>query len=139
MNTQMMDSLSFLKGDSGYQVDGFPQAVKVIRLQGPRARRLAHLALHFQDLTFAERCLAALKAGPSTDRMGEALWAAAVIHFFKCFGQPKRRFQLDPSVIYAGSELAKENFAYFKAMRDRSIAASRPRPNSESMGPRGHG
>jgi hypothetical protein len=47
-----MEQFELSKADGGLQIEGFPDAVKVIRLDGPRAKRLADLALHRADLDF---------------------------------------------------------------------------------------
>jgi hypothetical protein len=39
--------------ENGLHIEGFPDAVKVIRIDGPQSKRLADLALHKADLEFA--------------------------------------------------------------------------------------
>lgn len=103
---------------SGFHVEGFPGAVKVATLRGPKARRLAHLALHLNDLLSAERCLTALAKG-QVEPVRSALWFTAVVEYMKCFGKSQARFSLVSDVMYAGNPLATDAFAFFKAMRHK--------------------
>ncbi len=105
---------------SGFHVEGFPEAVKVVGLKGANAKRIAHLVLHFGDLSFAEACLGTLATG-QVEPIRSALWNAAVIHYMKCFGQSKARFRLHPDAIYSGNTIALEAFKFFKDMRNKHI------------------
>lgn len=40
-------------------ISGIRDAVKLVRVDGPKARRLADLALHRSDIKFASTCLGA--------------------------------------------------------------------------------
>ena len=103
---------------SGFHLEGFPGAVKVVALTGGKARRLAHLALHVADLSFAQDCLRALMQG-QTEPIRSALWVEALVRYFKCFGSSVSRFQLEPSKIYPGNQLALESFEFLKNMRNK--------------------
>ena len=52
-----MEYFPLSKTDAGLHVDGFPDAIKVLKITGPKAKRLADLALHTNDLDFADECL----------------------------------------------------------------------------------
>ncbi len=130
-----MDYLDVSLGPSGFHIEGFPDAVKVIGLKGPKARRLSDLALHRADLAFALSSLEAINsAPPSPSVVRQALWRSALIHVFKCFGDSKSRFQLDPKRVLRGQPpLAFEVFQHFKELRNRhyvhdenSVAQSLP-------------
>jgi hypothetical protein len=41
------------RGENELHLDGFPDAIKLIRVDGPKAQLLADLALHRSDLRFA--------------------------------------------------------------------------------------
>lgn len=104
---------------SGFQIEGFPEAVKVVVLKDAIAKRISHLVLHLGDLDFAERCLQTLAIG-QVEPTRSALWTSAITHFYKCFGNSKARFRLDPRMVYRGEdELALENFFHFQAMRNK--------------------
>ncbi len=48
-----MEHFEITKTPEGFHIEGFPNAVKVLRIDGPKAQRLADLALHKADLDFA--------------------------------------------------------------------------------------
>ena len=49
-----MEHLNMAKTTSGLNIKGFPGAVKVIRLDTPKSKSAADLALHNTDLAFAK-------------------------------------------------------------------------------------
>ena len=49
-----MDHFAISKTGSGLYIEGFPDAVKVITITGPDAKRVADLSLHKEDLEFAD-------------------------------------------------------------------------------------
>lgn len=54
MSTRLREPLGVTQLPEGaYQLAGFPDAVKLIKVEGAKARRLADLALHRSDLKFA--------------------------------------------------------------------------------------
>jgi len=96
-----MDRLSITKTDEGIHIEGFPDAVRLVELNDPKARRISDLMLHQHDLEFADGCLEAINATPPDSLLvREALWRSAIIHFAKCFGGSAARFQLDRKKIY---------------------------------------
>jgi hypothetical protein len=114
-----MERLQTLQTDSGLHLEGFPDAVKIIRVDGPHAKRLADLALHESDLEFAAMCLEAINRVPEEPPVSrQALWRAAIVHFMKCFGD-SARFQLSEKKIYKGNPTALTVFAYFKDLRNK--------------------
>lgn len=116
-----MDNLKISKrpgAGTGFQVDGFPEAVALVKVDGPKARRLSHLALHRTDLLFARECLSNLATG-QPEPIRSALWITALVHYFKCFGQSNARGSLDQTKVYAHNAIALESFAFFKNMRDK--------------------
>lgn len=114
-----MENFPITKTDAGFQIEGFPDAVKVVRIEGPQAKRFADLTLHKSDLEFADECLAAINKVPEQPWvLRQALWQPAVIHYMKCFGD-SARFQLSSSKIYKGNPSALEAFAYFKTIRNK--------------------
>ena len=48
-----MESFEIVLTDSGFHINGFPDAIKVIKLYGPKAQQLSELASHRNDLQIA--------------------------------------------------------------------------------------
>ena len=118
-----MESHPISQRESGLHIEGFPDAVKVLAIKGPRAKRLSDLALHRADLDFAEECLDAINVTPEEPRvLREALWRSAILHFLKCFGDAGARFQLSAERILKGTPPeAAMAFDYFKGLRNKHI------------------
>lgn len=117
-----MDDFRITQTPAGFHVEGFPDASKVIRISGPKSRRLSDLALHKSDLDFAAQCLDAInKVQDDPSVLRQALWRSAVTHYLKCFGDPGVRFQLDAQSIYNGDAGALLAFDYFKHLRNKHL------------------
>ena len=98
-----MEHFQITKTPEGFHIEGFPDAVKVLRLHGPNAQRLADLALHRADLDFALECLEQINKVPEQSYvLRQALWRSAVVHYIKCFGSNESRFSLDSRKLYKG-------------------------------------
>jgi hypothetical protein len=105
-----------------YQIDGIPDAVKLIGVDGPIARRLADVGLHRSDLRFAKDSLESVNRAADA-RMQEALFRCAILHYFKCFLDTGLRFQLDAALIYRDRPpAAMMNFQFFKDLRNKSFS-----------------
>jgi hypothetical protein len=76
--------------DGKFQIDGFPDAVKVIAIS-PLVKhlpeQLADMVLHHADLRFAKGCLEAMASPGAAPLAAEALWRCAIVHYCKCFGE----------------------------------------------------
>lgn len=117
-----MEHFAITKTAEGFHIEGFPDAIKVLRITGPKSRRLADLALHKADLDFALECLSAINHVPEEPYvLREALWRSAVVHFIKCFGQSESRFSLDPKQVYKGDPGAFEPFKYLASLRNKHL------------------
>lgn len=118
-----MESFNVTKQDSSLHVEGFPDAVKVIGIDGPLTKRLADLALHKVDLEFADQCLEAINLVPDNPLViREALWRSAIVHFMKCFGDSGARFQISPAkVLKDAPPEALMAFDYFKQLRNKHL------------------
>lgn len=117
-----MEPIDISRTESGFHIEGFPDAVKAIRLSGPVARRLADLWLHKQDLDFAAECLSDINQVPDVERVRrEALWRSAIVHYAKCFGTSKSRFQLNASKILRGEPLGLATHKFFTELRDKHV------------------
>lgn len=117
-----MQHFTISKTEAGLYIEGFPDAVKVVGINGREAKRLADLSLHKEDLEFAEACLDAINQAPEEPIVTrEALWRSAIVHFLKCFGKGAR-FQLVPEKLYKGeSPVAFMAFNYFKGLRNKHL------------------
>jgi len=116
-----MEHFEISQQESGLHIEGCPDAVKVIAVEGWRSKRLADLALHKDDLEFADSCLDAINVSPEEPFViREALWRSAIVHFMKCFGDSGARFQLS-SVKILNGELPEVSmaFEYFKDLRNK--------------------
>ena len=104
------------------RVEGFEHAAKLIRIDGPNARRLAAMCLHRNDLMFADECLAAINHPSENPVLRTALWSSAIFHYTKCFGRSNARERLNPEEVYAHeAPEAFESFLFFLALRDKHV------------------
>ena len=107
----------------GIHIEGFPDAVKFIKLDGPKARRLADLSLHASDLRFTVESLEALNVAGIADHVRESLWRSAIFHFIKCFDAGDSRFSLQPAQVFKNTPPATMmNFDHFKDIRNKHLA-----------------
>jgi hypothetical protein len=117
-----MEDIAITHNENTFHIEGFPDAVKVLKITGPKSRRLADLALHKADLDFSLVCLETINSTPSEPYLfREVLCQAALIRFIKCFGQSKSRFSLDPKVIYKDDIGALEAYNFFSSLRNKNI------------------
>lgn len=108
--------------EAGFHIEGFPDAVKAIHITGPVSRRLADLWLHKADLEFAADCINEINRVPDIQRIvREALWRSAIVHYAKCFGNSKVRFQLSSAKIYRDIPLGLATHSYFIDLRDKHV------------------
>jgi hypothetical protein len=115
-----MEHFSVNKTDSGYYIEGFPEALKVFTIEGAQSKRLADLALHKTDLDFAGECLETInQVSNKPSVLRKALWQAAIISYIKCFGNSQARSQLSAENIYQGNKPALIAFNYFKNLRNK--------------------
>ncbi|WP_310463422.1 hypothetical protein [Sphaerotilus sp.] len=117
-----MEYFAITKTANGFHVEGFPDAVKVLLIAGPKIRRLADLALHKVDLDFTLECLETINTTPDEPHtLRRALWHSAIVHFIKCFGQSESRFSLDAKVVYKADPGAFEPYKYFDSLRNKNL------------------
>ena len=119
-----MEHFPVTRTERGLRVEGFPDAVKIVRLNGAVAQRIADLALHRWDLDFADSCLDAINKVPEDPPIiRQALWHCAVIHFIKCFDKTsKARSELSTDHVYHGEPpVAMEIFNYFRNLRRKHL------------------
>jgi hypothetical protein len=118
-----MEDLRFSKTDAGFHIEGFPDAVKVIKLRGKPAARLASYSLHSSDLERALSILESInKFAPDQQLVQEALWHQAIVTYIKCFRPSEARYQLSEKKVYKEeSPEALEAFRYLLAVRNKNI------------------
>lgn len=118
-----LNDLSFIFTETGIEVHGFPDAVKVIKLEGPLSRQLGDIVLHQEDLKFAKQCLEGINLVPEDPFfLREGLWRSALVHVMKCFGSNVARSSLPEAKILQGQPPeAKVVFDYFKNLRNKFI------------------
>lgn len=117
-----MDHFEITCEENEWHIEGFPNAVKVVRITGPKARRLADLVLHKADLDFALECLEAINHQPGDSSVTrQALWRSAIVYFMKCFGRNESRFSLDTRKVYKGDAAANEAFTFVSSLRSKHI------------------
>ena len=117
-----MENFSITKTKGGFHIEGFPDAVKVVRITGPKAQRLASLALHRSDLEFSLECMKAINETPEQPHvLREALWRSAIVHFMKCFGHSESRSRLTPKVVFKGDGEAFDVFRHFESLRNKNL------------------
>lgn len=102
------------------EVNGLPDAVKFVRIDGPIARQIAHYALHKYDLEFVLESLKQINL-TSSDSVKTALWEIAIVKFIKCFSGSSARIQLDEKLVYRDRTGAMEAFDYFKNLRNKHV------------------
>jgi hypothetical protein len=117
-----MEYIETSPAKAGINIEGFPDAVKVIAIDGGKAKRLADLSLHKADLDFSDECLDVINTGQQQSQViRKALWHSAITHFMKCFGRDVR-FQLEAKKIYKDEPPeAMMAFEYFKNLRHKHI------------------
>ena len=128
-----MEYFPITKTDAGFHIEGFPDAVKVIRIDGPKSQRLAALSLHETDLAFAVGCLEMINQVPDErPLLRQMLWRAAIFHYIKCFGKNRSRSPLSAKTIYKKDAQGLSTFNYFKALRNKHVAHD-DNPYSQSL------
>lgn len=107
----------------GLHIEGFPDAVKVIKLSDRKARRLSDLALHHLDLRVCEQSLQELREIQNlTELTRQNIWMAVITRFFKCFSANKgRRFLLDHKKILRNDAEGQAIFVYFDNLRNKHL------------------
>ena len=121
VNRHSMEKIDVTFNGNAFHIEGFPDAVKILKITGPKGKRLADLALHKSDLAFSLECLKAINCTPVVPPiLRDVLWETAIVRFIKCFGQNEARFSLDPKAVYtAGGGL--EAYKYFLSLRNKHI------------------
>lgn len=117
-----MERITITHSPSGFAIEGCPDAVKALKLSGPLATRLSHIWLHKIDLDFAADAIEQINSIPLDFRVArEGLWRSAVVHYTKCFGASKSRFQLSAAKLFQNDANAKTVHQFFMDLRNKHI------------------
>lgn len=109
--------------NQGFHIKHFPDAEKVIKLEGNKAQELADIALCRSDLLRAKEYLLASQKEEKGSTAQDALWKMAIISFLKGFGKNNARdLKLDISEVLSGDKSGQVVFNYFKDTRDKNVA-----------------
>ena len=118
-----MESFQIILTGSGFRINGFPDATKVIKLSGYKAQQLSELALHRSDLLVALACLEGINdVPPDSPLVQQGLWRSAVGHCMKCFSASAARSKLNPKKVFKGDSEALAIHEYFRNLRNKHIA-----------------
>lgn len=118
-----MESLKIHLTDSGFHIEGFPDATKAIKLCGPKAQQLSELASHRNDLEIALASLEGINGvDPENALLRQSLWRSAVEHCMKCFSSSEARSKLNPKSVFRGNPNAQEAYRYFRNLRNKHLA-----------------
>jgi hypothetical protein len=78
----MAKSIELLNGQLA--ITGYPEAIKVAKLEDERSRTVADLTLQLLDLRFAQDCLLSInQVPPDQVVVRNAVWLSSIIRFFK--------------------------------------------------------
>ena len=117
-----IEQLEIKKTSDGFHIEGYPDAVKLLGIDGPKAQRLADLGLHRADLNFALECVEQINQTLEHPYvLRQALWRSSVVHYIKCFGRHGSRFSLVRQKVYKGDPGAIEPFEYFDSLRNKHL------------------
>lgn len=99
--------------------------VQLFNAEGPLARRMIDLQLHKVDLNFVAECLRLLTHQHVTPTPeSEAIWTAAMVRFFKCFGSTGGggRSQLSAQRVFkAEPAAAMVSFNRLETLRNKTV------------------
>ena len=119
----MLKPLRYKFADGQFQIQDYPDAVALKRIDTPIAQQLKAVTLHQIDLMFCRDALAEIARLNRTEHetVVEALWVASIARYFKCFGGNKSRSQLPADKIFREHVGAKAVFTYFQDLRDKHV------------------
>ena len=117
-----MQDFNITKVGSTFHIEGFPDGIKVISIEGSRAEKLSDLWLHRFDLRSTIDCLEAINHTSENPRiLREALWRTAIVFFFKCFSWSRSREKLLKEEVYEADRQFLSILKNLKDLRDRYL------------------
>lgn len=117
-----MEDIQITTTGGGIHIEGFPDAIKLARVEGEKAYKLKDLALHRLDLHFAAQCLKSINEEAASDFMQDALWRCAIVHYVKCFGEGARKPLKAGAVYKDHPPEALDAQEHFWNLRNKHIA-----------------
>ena len=107
--------------DGALHIEGHPDAVRLIRLKGAKAKQLAHYAAHRADLQTAKAYLDHMRPGNS-EPINDALWRSAISTYIKCFtGGAARTTKLRAKTVYKNDPIKMAGFEYLEHLRNKHL------------------
>jgi hypothetical protein len=105
-------------------IEGIPDAARIIEVEGEKAEKLRQLHLHKSDLETAEAFLDALNRAGEDAVVREALWRSAIVSYVRAFRTCRDR--LDPGEVYqhisdAERPVALECHEFFYELRNKHL------------------
>jgi hypothetical protein len=97
-----------------------PDAVKAIKLSGPKEKKLSDYALYKLDFEFAAKALILIKS-TQDEFLIETLWRSAVVHYCKCFDHDSRSKLCERKVYKNQDQLCLKSFKHMMMLRDKHI------------------
>ena len=135
-----MEDLGFKQTDEGIQIDRsqFPDSVRFIGIGGEKAKRLADLHLHREDLRFVAECLDGINLLADNPRaLRQGRWRSFVVYLMKCLNLRFAIECLEKAKIVAENSLRLREGLWHSAivhfMKCFGGSVSRARLNPESV------
>lgn len=112
---------AFTFKDGILHIEGYPDAVKLIRLKGRKAKQLAHYAAHRSDLQDAKSYLDNMRTD-LPEAVNDALWRSAISTYIKCFtGGSVRDTKLRAKTIYKNVAIKMMAYEHFDNLRNKHL------------------
>jgi|SRR5471030_127125 len=116
-----MDIYNITETDTGFNIEGIPDAVAIVKTGGRIAQRISDLSLHKIDLCFALDCVDLLENHDENPTLSQALWNSAITSFCKCYGRGIRSPLSEKHTLKNKPAEALEAFRYFKHLRNKHL------------------
>jgi len=116
-----MDIYNIKETETGLNIEGIPDAVAIVKVDGRIAQRISDLSLHKTELSFALECVTLLESHETHSILTEALWNTAITSFCKCFGRGVRSPLSERKILKNKPPEALEAFRYFQALRNKHL------------------
>jgi hypothetical protein len=113
---------NIIERETGFHIEGYPDAARYVQLDTILFRRLADLRMHQSALRLCEAGMQAFGALEDKRSDGARLMLTGVVaSFFSCFGQNNASLSLSSDRVFKGKAEAKSAYKYWKALRNKLI------------------
>jgi hypothetical protein len=113
---------NIIEHETGFHIEGYPDAARYVQLDTILFRRLADLRMHQSALRLCEAGMQAFGALEDKRSDGARLMLTGVVaSFFSCFGQNNASLSLSSGRVFKGNADAKSAYNYWKALRNKLI------------------